>query len=49
MTTVNTTWHHIRRSPIQSFTALILMAFSFILISAFLVVNSGLSRVLDYF
>jgi len=49
MTTVNTTWHHIRRSPIQSFTALILMVFSFVLISAFLVVNSGLSRVLDYF
>lgn len=49
MTTINTTWHHIRRSPIQSFAALILMTFSFILFSAFLVVNSGLSRVLDYF
>ena len=49
MTTINTTWHHIRRSPIQSFTALILMTFSFIMFSAFLVVNSGLSRVLDYF
>lgn len=49
MTAVNTTWHHIRRSPIQSFTALLLMTFSFILISAFLVVNSGLSLVLDYF
>lgn len=49
MTTANTTWHHIRRSPIQSFTALLLMSFSFILISAFLVVNSGLSLVLDYF
>jgi len=49
MTTINTTWHHIRRSPIQSFTALILMTFSFVLFSAFLVVNSGLSRVLGYF
>ncbi len=49
MTTVNTTWHHIRRSPIQSFTALILMIFSFVLISAFLVVSSGLAKVLDYF
>jgi len=49
MTTVNTTWHHIRRSPIQSFVALVLMVFSFVLISAFLLVNSGLSLVLDYF
>ncbi|MCW1949723.1 MAG: permease-like cell division protein FtsX [Candidatus Shapirobacteria bacterium] len=49
MTTVNTTWHHIRRSPIQSFTALILMIFSFILISSFLVVSSGLANVLGYF
>jgi cell division transport system permease protein len=49
MPTINTTWHHIRRSPIQSFTALILMIFSFVLISAFLIVNSGLSKVLDYF
>ena len=49
MTTVNTTWHHIRRSPIQSFVALILMIFSFILISSFLLVNSGLSLVLNYF
>lgn len=49
MTTVNTTWHHIRRSPIQSFVAFVLMTFSFILISAFILVNSGLSLVLDYF
>ena len=44
-----TTWHHIRRSPIQSFTALILMTFSFMLVSLFVVVNSGLSKVLVYF
>lgn len=44
-----TTWHHIRRSPIQSITALILMTFSFMLVSLFVVVNSGLSKVLIYF
>lgn len=44
-----TTWHHIRRSPIQSLTALILMTFSFMLVSLFVVVNSGLSKVLVYF
>ncbi len=49
MTPNKTAWHHIRRSPIQSLTALFLMTFSFIIISAFIVVNSGLSRVLDYF
>ena len=44
-----TTWHHIRRSPIQSLTALILMTFSFMLVSLFIIVNSGLSEVLIYF
>lgn len=44
-----TTWHHIRRSPIQSVTALILMTFSFMLVSLFMVVNSGLLKVLVYF
>ena len=49
MTPTKTDWHHIRRSPIQSLTALFLMTFSFILISAFVVVNSGLSQILNYF
>jgi len=44
-----TTWHHIRRSPIQSLTALILMTFSFMLVSLFVIVNTGLSNVLIYF
>lgn len=44
-----TTWHHISRSPIQSLTALILMTFSFMLVSLFIIVNSGLSKVLIYF
>lgn len=49
MTNTKTTWHHIRRSPIQSFIAIILMTFSFMLVSLFIVVNSGFSKVLVYF
>lgn len=49
MSSTKTTWHHIRRSPIQSFTALLLMTFSFVLVSAFIAVNFGLSQVLTYF
>lgn len=49
MTNTKTTWHHIRRSPIQSFIALILMTFSFMLVSLFILVNSGFSKVLVYF
>jgi cell division transport system permease protein len=44
-----TTWHHIRRSPIQSLTALVLMTFSFMLVSLFIVANSGISKLLIYF
>jgi cell division transport system permease protein len=49
MSTIKNTWHHIRRSPFQSFTALLVMVFSFLIISVFIIVNSGLSGVLNYF
>jgi cell division transport system permease protein len=49
MTAINTTWHHLRRSPFQSLIALLVMVFSFFVISAFIIINSGLSRVLVYF
>lgn len=49
MSTTKTTWHHIRRSPFQSLTALLVMIFSFLVISVFIVVNFGLSGVLSYF
>lgn len=49
MSTIKNTWHHIRRSPFQSFTALLVMVFSFLVISVFVIVNSGLSQVLNYF
>ena len=49
MKSIKTGWHHIRRSPIQSFTALLLMTFSFILISLFIVVSNGTMQTLNYF
>lgn len=49
MSTLKTTWHHIRRSPFQSLTALMVMIFSFLVISVFIVVNFGISGVLTYF
>jgi len=49
MTSIITTWDHIRRFPILSFTALLLMTFSFFMISVFIIINSGISQVLTYF
>ncbi len=49
MNSIKTSWHHIRRSPIQSFTALLLMTFSFILISVFAVITNGIVKTLNYF
>ncbi len=49
MNSIKTAWHHIRRSPIQSFTALLLMTFSFILISFFIIISKGTVETLTYF
>lgn len=49
MSPLKTTWHHIRRSPIQSLVATIVMVLSFFFISIFAIINSGLSSVLSYF
>lgn len=49
MTTFKTTWHHIRRSPFQSLTAIIIMVFSFFTLSTFAVVSNGLSSILNFF
>jgi len=49
MNPIKTSWHHIRRSPIQSFTALLLMTFSFILISVFAIITNGIVKTLNYF
>jgi cell division transport system permease protein len=49
MTAIKNTWHHLRRSPFQSLIALFVMIFSFFVVSFFIIINSGLSRVLTYF
>ena len=49
MSPLQTTWHHIRRSPFQSLIATIAMFLSFFFISTFIIINSGLSTVLKYF
>jgi cell division transport system permease protein len=49
MTAAKNTWHHLRRSPFQSLIALLVMVFSFFVVSFFIIINSGLSRVLTYF
>ncbi len=49
MSTLTTTWHHIRRSPFQSLTAFGVMLICFLAISFFTIISSGLSSVLKYF
>ena len=49
MSLIQTTWHHMRRSPFQSLIAAFAMFLSFFFISTFVIINSGLSTVLKYF
>lgn len=49
MSNIQHTWHHIRRSPFQSLTAIILMTQIFFLINSFLIISLGFSTVLKYF
>lgn len=49
MTPLKTAWHHIRRSPVQSFTAILIMSLCSFLISSYFIINQGLSSVLNYF
>jgi cell division transport system permease protein len=49
MTPLNNAWHHIRRSPIQSFVAVLVMTTTFFCLTTFIVVSSGLSSILSYF
>lgn len=49
MSPLKTTWHHIRRSPFQSLIATTVMILSFFFISLFVIINFGLSSVLNYF
>lgn len=49
MSSLKTTWHHIRRSPIQSFAATFIMSISFFILSVFILTNQGLTSVLVHF
>jgi cell division transport system permease protein len=49
MTTLKTTWHHIRRSPFQSLIAFLVMFICFFTISTLLLTSQGMSLVLKYF
>lgn len=49
MTVLKTTWHHIRRSPFQSITAIIAMIVCFFAISFYAIISNGLSTVIKYF
>lgn len=43
------TWHHIRRSPFQSLTAIATMTLSFFALSTFAIVSNGMNTLLNYF
>ena len=49
MSTFSTTWHHIRRSPFQSFGAIFMMSISFFVFTSFYVISNGMSQVLSFF
>lgn len=49
MNPTKTAWHHIRRSPIQSFVAILVMTISFFSLNAFIILSNGMSEVLKYF
>jgi len=49
MTTWNNTWHHIRRSPYQSLTAILVIFINIFTISIFLIASLGFSKVISYY
>lgn len=49
MNTTQNTWHHIRRSPFQSLTAILIMIITFFSLTTFLVITDGMGSVLKYF
>jgi len=49
MNSIRSTWHHLRRSPFQTATAIIIMSVSFFALSSFAIISQGLSSVLQYF
>ncbi|KKQ91009.1 MAG: Cell division protein [Candidatus Shapirobacteria bacterium GW2011_GWE1_38_92] len=49
MSALRSAWHHIRRSPFQSFSAILIIWFCFFVSTFFFVISDGLSGVLSYF
>lgn len=49
MSALRSAWHHIRRSPFQSFSAILVIWFCFFISTFFFVISDGLSGVLSYF
>jgi len=49
MTLLNRTWRHIRRSPFQSLMAYLTMSITFVVLTVFLFLNSGLVSLLNHF
>jgi len=49
MSITKTTWHHIRRSPFQSFAAISTLSFSFFVFAFFYILSTGLSSTLKFF
>lgn len=49
MALLNSTWHHIRRSPFQSLTAVLIIFLSFLSLTLFVIVSDGMASVLNYF
>lgn len=49
MTPLKHAWHHIRRSPFQSLTAVIVIFVSFLFFTVFTIISDGMSTVLNYF
>ncbi len=49
MAVLKTTWHHVRRSPYQTFAAILIMTLTFFVVSVFTFVIYGSSRIITYF
>lgn len=49
MTPLKAAWHHLRRSPFQSLTAILLILITFIILNLFVIVSQGMSTVLVFF
>ena len=49
MSALRSAWHHIRRSPFQSFSAILIIWFCFFVSTFFFVISDGLYGVLSYF